>query len=139
MMFESLIEYCFNEQEKQNLKLLQVGANDGLQSDPFRESIIRYKINSYVLEPIPDFFKMLSENYNDYPWVKCYNLAITKNNGVEEITYVPRVDGLPEWTQGLGTFDVSKNYLGAGMGSNNLSEDYSETEIYKEVKKILKK
>jgi FkbM family methyltransferase len=139
MMFESLIEYCFNKQEKQNLKLLQVGANDGLQSDPFRESIIRYKINSYVLEPIPDFFKMLSENYNDYPWVKCYNLAITKNNGVEEITYVPRVDGLPEWTQGLGTFDASKNYLGAGMGSNNLSEDYSETEIYKEVKKNIKK
>jgi FkbM family methyltransferase len=123
----------------ENLTLIQIGANDGLQSDPFRETIINNKINSYLLEPIPDFYNMLKHNYSNCDWVKCFNLAITTENGEQEITYVPKINGLPEWTQGLGTFNVNKNFLGEGKGGGNLDTDYSNTDLYRQVKENIKK
>jgi FkbM family methyltransferase len=138
MNFENLIQECFLNLEDKTLTLLQIGANDGQQSDPFRESIIKYQINSHLLEPIPEFYNMLINNYSKYDWVKCYNLAITNKDGEDEIKYVPRIDSLPEWTQGLGTFDSSKNFLRAGKGGNGLKEDFSTTEIYNTVKNNIK-
>jgi FkbM family methyltransferase len=123
----------------ENLTLIQIGANDGLQSDPFREAIIKNKIKSYLLEPIPDFYNMLKNNYLSYEWVNCFNLAITTENGEQEITYVPKINGLPEWTQGLGTFDSNKNFLGEGKGGHNLNTDFSNTDLYKKVKENIKK
>jgi FkbM family methyltransferase len=138
MNFESLIQECFPNLENKKLTLLQIGANDGLQSDPFRESIIKHQINSHLLEPIPEFYNMLVNNYSEYSWVKCYNLAITNTDGEDQIKYVPRIDGLPDWTQGLGTFDSSKNFLGEGKGGHGLSEDFSNTDIYQAVKNNIK-
>jgi FkbM family methyltransferase len=139
MSLQEIISNHFPNISFDESTLLQIGANDGLQSDPFRESIINLKIKSYLLEPIPDFFNMLKTNYSNYEWVKCFNLAITKNNGEQEITYIPKIDGLPDWTQGLGTFDPKKNFLGEGKGGHNLNTDFSNTELYKTVKDSIKK
>ena len=135
----NIVSTYFPNMFSENLTLIQIGANDGLQSDPFRETIINNKINSYLLEPIPDFYNMLKHNYSNCDWVKCFNLAITTENGEQEITYVPKINGLPEWTQGLGTFNASKNFLGEGKGGRNLETDYSNTELYREVKENIKK
>jgi FkbM family methyltransferase len=135
----NIVSTYFPNMFSENLTLIQIGANDGLQSDPFRETIINNKINSYLLEPIPDFYNMLKHNYSNCDWVKCFNLAITTENGEQEITYVPKINGLPEWTQGLGTFNTSKNFLGEGKGGRNLETDYSNTELYREVKENIKK
>ena len=139
MDLHKIITSYFPEIISENLTLIQIGANDGLQSDPFRQSIIDYKIDSYLLEPIPEFYNMLQNNYSKYKWVNCFNLAITTKNGDQEIEYVPKINGLPEWTQGLGTFDSTKNFLGEGKGGNGLNIDYSKTELYEEVKKNIKK
>lgn len=138
MNFKELIYKYIPSSEINNLVLLQVGANDGRQSDPFRESILEFKINSHLLEPIPDFYEMLVNNYLEYTYVKCYNIGITNLDGEQIIDYVPKIDGLPEWTQGLGTFDKSKNFIGFGMGGHNLKIDFSESELYKTVKNNIK-
>jgi FkbM family methyltransferase len=131
MDLKKLFNDCFKETNQINL--LQIGANDGTQSDLFRNLIIEYKINSNLLEPIPDYYNLLINNYSNYNWVKCHNLAITTEDGEREMKYVPKIDELPEWTMGLGTFDDKKNYLGSGKGGYMLSEDYSNSEIYKKV------
>ena len=89
MDLHKIITSYFPEIISENLTLIQIGANDGLQSDPFRQSIIDYKIDSYLLEPIPEFYNMLQNNYSKYKWVNCFNLAITTKNGDQEIEYVP--------------------------------------------------
>lgn len=131
MDLKKLINDCFEETTQ--IHLLQIGANDGKQSDLFRNLIIEYRINSNLLEPIPDYYNLLIKNYSNYDWVKCHNLAITTEDGEREMKYVPKIDGLPEWTMGLGTFDEDKNFLGSGKGGYMLSEDYSNSEIYKKV------
>jgi FkbM family methyltransferase len=135
MNIKKLINDLFEDNNEINL--LQIGANDGLQSDLFRESIIEYKINSHLLEPVPEYYNLLLENYSNYDWIKCHNLAITTEDGQSEIKYVPKINDLPEWTMGLGTFDDEKNFLGSGKGGLNLSIDYSNSELYKRVIKEL--
>jgi FkbM family methyltransferase len=129
MNLNELINECFEDTNQ--LTLLQIGANDGQQSDLFRDLIIEYKIKSNLLEPIPEFYNLLVKNYSNYNWVKCHNLAITTDDGEREMRYVPKIEGLPEWTMGLGTFDVEKNFLGSGKGGYMLNEDYSNSKIYK--------
>ena len=129
MNINKLINECFEDTNQ--LTLLQIGANDGKQSDLFRDLIIEYKIKSNLLEPIPEFYNLLVKNYSNHNWVKCHNLAITTEDGEREMRYVPKIEGLPEWTMGLGTFDDEKNFLGSGKSGYMLSEDYSNSEIYK--------
>jgi FkbM family methyltransferase len=139
MDLNDIILNYFPDILSENLTLIQIGANDGKQSDPFTKSIINYKIKSYLLEPIPDFYNMLKDNYSKYDWVRCFNIGITTEDGEKEIIYVPKVEGLPEWTQGLGSFDITKNFLGGGKGGKNLNTDYSSTKLYKKVKENIKK
>lgn len=139
MTLNDIILKYFPDMTYQDLILIQIGANDGLQSDPFRESIISQKISSFLLEPVPEFYDMLKNNYSDYEWVQCFNLAISEKDGFEEMKYVPRILDLPEWTQGLGSFDITKNFLGEGKGGHNLSEDYSDSELYQKVRDNIKK
>jgi len=108
-----------------NLKLLQVGANDGSQSDPVNGIINQYKIKSNLLEPIPVYFNMLQNTYKDSPWVKCHNIAIHPEGGQQEMTWVPPNSSLPVWCRGLNTFDTSKNCIKDGRGGYQLKEDYS--------------
>jgi FkbM family methyltransferase len=118
--------------------LLQIGGNDGVQDDVCRNSIIKHKIRSHILEPIPDLFRELRQNYTGYDWVDCYNLAISDKEGFEDISYVYPYDDLPIWCKGLGTLDKSKNFLGSGYGGYKLSQNLSDTHLYKTIQTRIK-
>jgi len=47
-------------------------------------------------------------------------------------------DDLPIWTQGLGTFDQSKNFLGSGLAGLHLAEDLSNSDLYKTIKQRIR-
>ncbi|MEW5811286.1 MAG: FkbM family methyltransferase [Actinomycetota bacterium] len=51
----------FNESP---LSFIQIGANDGLRNDPIREFIVRDEWNGVLVEPLPDVFAKLIENYS---------------------------------------------------------------------------
>lgn len=45
------------------VRFVQIGANDGLRSDPVREFIIRYRWEGIFVEPLPTVFDLLKTNY----------------------------------------------------------------------------
>lgn len=54
---------------------VQVGANDGVTEDPIYPYVSKYKLKGIVIEPVPDVFALLKENYRGLP-VTCLNIAI---------------------------------------------------------------
>ena len=59
--------------------LIQIGANDGINSDPFRQFIIKYKLESILIEPNVVVFDKLKNNYKQYQNVVLENSAITND------------------------------------------------------------
>jgi FkbM family methyltransferase len=57
--------------------LIQIGANDGINSDPIREFIIKYNLQSILIEPNIFIFDKLKKNYEKYSNVVLENSAIT--------------------------------------------------------------
>ncbi len=71
--------------EKNQINIVQIGANDGISADPIYDYIIdNNNIHAYLVEPQKDAFIELEKNYkNASDRVKCYKHAITDKN--EEI------------------------------------------------------
>lgn len=59
--------------------LIQIGANDGINSDPFRQFIIKYKLESILIEPNIVVFNKLKNNYKHHQNVVLENSAITND------------------------------------------------------------
>jgi hypothetical protein len=47
----------------QPLRFIQIGASDGLRWDPFRRFIIGGNWQGLLVEPLPDVFALLKQNY----------------------------------------------------------------------------
>src|SRR5438046_1444051 len=60
--------------ERAEVTLLQVGANTGKGKHDVFEQIRKFKIRSVLLEPQPDVFQALRDNYADLPHVTCENV-----------------------------------------------------------------
>jgi FkbM family methyltransferase len=132
-----ILENNFKDQIS-NFTILQVGANDGIQDDLIRDIIIKYKPKSYLIEPIKEYFDLLLDNYKSIDNIQFFNLAISNNNGLAKMTYVPHNNTLPEWVRGLGTLDENNNFF-CGFGDINKSVDMRNTDIFKTVNQIKKK
>ena len=98
------------------LQLVQVGANDGVSSDPIYGFITRYpsRVRGVVVEPVKDYFNQLVENYRHVPGIVPVNMAIHRHE--KEMT-IYRVDplkqkSLPAWTKGIASFNPSHHELG---------------------------
>lgn len=61
--------------------VLQIGANDGMTHDPLYKYITKYKLPGLIVEPQPDAFQRLKNNYKDNPNLKFANVAIGKEDG----------------------------------------------------------
>jgi len=54
---------AYSRQRRRQVSFIQIGANDGLRNDPFREFIIRDCWSGILIEPLPTVFEMLKRNY----------------------------------------------------------------------------
>ncbi len=88
-----------------NFFFVQVGANDGVSSDPIREFVTRNQVAGLAVEPLKDIYQKLVQNYRDYPKVKPVNLALHRTAEFIEIHRVDPAKGsrLGEWVQGIGS------------------------------------
>ena len=94
---------------QKSFSFLQIGANDGVMNDPI------YKFNTdnssvvsgYVLEPLPDIFKKLSENYSFCPNIKAFNVAIhaTESEMVLHRVKPSHKDKVSEFANGIASFN----------------------------------
>lgn len=55
---------------------LQIGANDGISNDPYREFMIQPEARGCAVEPVPEFYRAMCRNYISYPNVLPENCAI---------------------------------------------------------------
>lgn len=82
---------------------LQIGANDGISHDPFREFMIRSNARGVAVEPVPEYFSAMSRNYAAYFEVIPENCAV----------------GYPAGR--LPFYAFTPNYLAAKGGSKELA------------------
>lgn len=58
------------------ISFVQVGAFDGIDGDPIRDLILRHQWKGMLVEPLPEAFKKLVENYKDVQGLIFENVAI---------------------------------------------------------------
>lgn len=64
----------------QSLKLLQIGAGDGVTDDTFNQYIQNYGWSGTLMEPLPNLYNALHSRYNNSTVIKTLNAGITFNN-----------------------------------------------------------
>jgi FkbM family methyltransferase len=84
---------------------VQIGANDGISSDPIRDFVTRNQVAGIVVEPLKDIFEKLCANYRGYPKVKPVNVAV---HATEKTIQIHRVDpakaaALGNWAHGIAS------------------------------------
>jgi FkbM family methyltransferase len=87
---------------------VQVGANDGVQSDPLHRAVIERRWSGVMVEPLPHIFERLRANYEGVDRVRLENVAIADHDGTFRLYYVPDAGDdptLPDWYDGLASFD----------------------------------
>ena len=72
-----------------NVKVIQIGAMDGISFDDTRGFLDMYKWEALLVEPIPEIFKELKENFKDRENYTFEQSAITENDGDVEMLTVP--------------------------------------------------
>lgn len=92
------------------LTFLQIGANDGIMNDPVYQFNVanRDVVSGFVLEPLPDIFEKLAENYRSCPGIKPVNLAIhaTQSEMVLHRVKPERAAEVPAFARGIASFDA---------------------------------
>ena len=63
-----------------NFFFVQIGANDGLTSDPIRVYVKKYHWKGLLVEPHPDVFAALQQNYKEETQLIFENAAITQRD-----------------------------------------------------------
>ncbi|HSX43299.1 MAG TPA: FkbM family methyltransferase [Candidatus Saccharimonadales bacterium] len=112
--YNQLIEKAFEDcVDTLNAKLsgclffVEIGAMDGIAHDSLHKHIISNPGWTGVLvEPLPDMFQKLQENYKATPGLRFENTAITDTNGQAQITRIPSKNvgqECPEWADGIST------------------------------------
>lgn len=103
---------------------VQVGANDGISSDPIRDFVTTNQVAGLVLEPLSDVFERLVSNYREYPRVIPVRTAIHRTDKSVEIHRVDpaRVEALGEWTRGIGSVKAEHHVLSKTSSSAMITE-----------------
>ena len=99
--------HWLNEQHGEEVKVVQVGANDGTMADPLSPVIGRFNWRGLLIEPVPRYFASLSAKYADNDRVKLKNFAISQENGTLEIFHIDpeKQSAYPGWARGLASFE----------------------------------
>lgn len=89
---------------------LQIGAFDGVSHDGLYWYVQRFRGRGVVIEPLPDVYARLCENFKWIDTVKPVNVAIHHSKTVIDMFSVKDLkQDIPAWALGSSTFD--KNWL----------------------------
>jgi hypothetical protein len=76
--------------------IIQVGSNDGVTNDPLYDSILRYKRESYLVEPVDYLAEKLRSLHKLNPYVKVCQFAIHPTLGALNF-FVSRETQILRW------------------------------------------
>jgi FkbM family methyltransferase len=102
----------------QNCNFIQIGAFDGVSTDPLRRYIERCGWRGVMLEPQPGPAVRLRQLYNDNSNIVIVEAAVDSERSTRTL-YTVEGDGLPEWSGGMASFDreqiLRQDYLIPGI------------------------
>jgi FkbM family methyltransferase len=88
------------------LRVIQIGANDGVTDDPIRENVLRRRWELLAVEPLLRPFGKLKVNYASADHVRVLNAAAGEHAGEGKMYCIRPLPGMPE-TDVLSSFDRS--------------------------------
>lgn len=95
--------------------VLQVGAMDGITSDPVYEYIHKFQWAALLVEPVKEHFDVLLKNYSVLPRVEFANIAISERDGDAVMYRIPaqrvRDKEVPRWGLGAASLYRDRNAL----------------------------
>ena len=114
--YHAMIETVM-EHGRDDLFILQIGANDGQTHDPLHKMIQNNPGWSAILvEPLPFYYEQLKARYAGRTNIRLVNSAITDQNGPVEMHYIPhdtiQQADLPRWATGAASLYKDRNALG---------------------------
>lgn len=117
LMFDDVIcRHMF--EHGQACTFIQVGAYDGVSTDPLRRYIERCGWRGVLLEPQPGPAAQLRQLYGDNPSIVVLEAAVDKERMVRTL-YTVESSGLPKWVGGMASFDrgqiLRQDYLIPGI------------------------
>jgi len=90
---------------RRSVFFIQIGANDGDQNDPIRHFVAKARWAGILVEPVPEYFEALKDNYRGSSGLHFENVAISDSAANRDFWYLEDADcRLPEWARGLGSF-----------------------------------
>lgn len=109
-----------------NFNFVQIGANDGVsESDDLIRYVRQYKTRGIMVEPQPDLFAKLTENFSAYPDIQLVNKAIHASETSMpfysiDSSYIEHLENVPQWARvnGIASFDkehVLKHLVRIGL------------------------
>ena len=104
--FKELIS-LYNRNKKGNVSFIQIGAMDGVKHDELYSYVTNNNWTGYLVEPLPDMFEKLVENYKEEVGLVFENVAIFESDGETNIHRVPmeviQNEIVPDWAEGCTT------------------------------------
>lgn len=86
------------------VRFLQIGAYDGVSTDPLRKYIERCNWRGVLVEPQPHCAEKLRTLYQHNPNIHVVEAAVDAQPGSRNL-YTVDTENLPTWTGGLASFD----------------------------------
>lgn len=84
---------------------IQIGAYNGVTSDPFVRFLLEGVWSGVLVEPQPQYFQVLTSIYGDRPDIQCRQVAIGESDGSSTLYRVrDDVPDLPHWASQLASF-----------------------------------
>jgi FkbM family methyltransferase len=90
-----------------SFSFVQVGANNGVLWDPLHDMILEHHLVGLLVEPLPDAFEQLKQNYAGESQLAFENAAIAEENGTRTLYRIEPDAGVPEYAHGLASFNRS--------------------------------
>lgn len=102
------------------MRLLQIGACDGVNFDPINKFLQQAPESSGVfVEPLAEYIAELAELKATLSSVSILNLAVSDHDGVATIRYVDpeaiRTGVVPKWAMGISTITPGRNAIDGEM------------------------
>jgi len=92
----------------ENVRFLQIGANEGTSEDVLNYYIRRYEWQGVMVEPQAEEFERLVKNFAGVSNLHFENSAVVADPAMAPKLYcVVKEDGLPDWVSKLSSFDRS--------------------------------
>ena len=105
----NLLELCVNDRitRSDSYYAVQIGANDGRRYDSVYGIAQKHAIKGLLVEPLPDMFLALKENYKEQEGFVFENCAIGNEEGSLPFYRIKGDANIPDWAHGIASFDKS--------------------------------